>query len=128
MNMRLLVPALLGFTAVSSLLLTGCVVEERHPRRAVVVRTVPPPPPPGEIVIGTEIRVAGPPPPVVKEVIIARPGPHHMWIPGAWVWEGRWVWHKGHWALPPRAGAVWVPHRCEVRGGVHVYIHGGWRF
>lgn len=93
-----------------------------------MVQPVPPPPPPAEIVIGTEVRVVGPPPPVVKEVIIARPGPNYVWVPGNWYWEGRWVWHKGHWAIPPRVGAVWVPHRCEVRGGVHVFIHGGWRF
>ena len=124
--MRNTLAKLLAVTAVSCSLVTGCVVE-RHPRRAVVVHPGGPPPP-AVIVVGTEVNVPAPPPAVIEEVIIARPGPAHVWVPGAWVWHGRWVWEKGRWLLPPRPGAVWVPHRYVPRGGAHFFVHGGWRF
>ena len=126
MNMKILSTALLASAAASSLFLTGCVVEERHPRRAVIVR-------PAVVVatpvIGTEVIVKTAPPRVRTEVVIARPSPAHVWIAGAWVWSSSaWVWEKGRWELPPKPHAVWVPHRYVFRGGVHVYVHGGWRF
>ncbi len=121
MNMRIVSLSLAAVATMSSLFFSGCVVE-RHPRRHVVVYE------PAPVVVGTEVIVQEPPPPPRREVIIARPGPAHVWVPGVWVWQGRWVWEAGHWALPPKAGAVWVPHRYVLRGGVHVYVHGGWRF
>ena len=72
------------------------------------------------------IRIA---PPVPRhEVIITRPGPNHVWVPGYWRWSGReYVWVGGVWQLPPRARAVWVPgHYRRVEGG-HVWIEGHWR-
>jgi len=50
-----------------------------------------------------------------------------VWIPGVWVWHGRWVWETGRWSLPPRRGAVWVPHHYVYRNGVHIWVQGGWR-
>lgn len=72
------------------------------------------------------IRVAPPAP--RHEVIITRPGPNHVWVPGYWRWSGRdYVWVGGVWQLPPRPRAVWVPgHYRRVPGG-HVWIEGHWR-
>ncbi len=72
------------------------------------------------------IRVAPPEP--RHEVIITRPGPNHVWVPGYWRWSGReYAWVGGTWQLPPRPHAAWVPgHYRRVRGG-HVWIEGRWR-
>jgi hypothetical protein len=72
------------------------------------------------------IRVAPPAP--RHEVIITRPGPNHVWVPGYWRWSGReYGWVGGVWQLPPRPHAVWVPgHYRRVRGG-HVWVEGRWR-
>ena len=100
--------ALLAFAGV--LLVSGCVVHER-----VVYRN-----PPQEVVV-TEA-----PPPVVYEAETVAPGPGFIWIGGAWAWHGHWVWEHGRWGRPPHPGAVWRPHHYEYRGGVHVFIRGGW--
>jgi len=110
-----------GLAALGSVVLAGCVVHE-HPRRAVVVReTVVVPAP------GPEVVVAGPPPPVRVEMMPPSPGAVYVWLPGAWVWHGRWIWEAGRWDRPPRPGLRWVPHHYERRGGAHVWIAGGWR-
>lgn len=100
----------------ASFLLASCVYHERG------VYSEPAPP-----AAGTEIVVNdAPPPPVVEEVTIS-PGPEFVWVGGFWVWRGHWVWEHGHWARPPRAGAVWITPRYIYRDGRHIYIHGGWR-
>jgi hypothetical protein len=109
--------------ATGSLLVSGCVTRER-----VVYQQSPPPPqsqPPP--MAGEEIVVTEAPPPVIVEAQTTRPGRNYVWIEGAYIWHGRWVWEHGHWARPPHRGAVWVPHRYENRGGVHVFISGYWR-
>jgi len=103
-----------GFT-----LVTGCVVRER------VVYQPAPTPPPGTV--NPEIVVNQPPPPPIQETVTVSPGPAFVWIGGAWAWHGRWVWERGHWMHPPRAGVVWVPHHYEYRNGVYIFIRGGWR-
>ena len=106
----------------TSLLATGCVVREdvryRPPPRTVVVESAPAE---GEVVVTSE-----PPPPVVETVTLA-PEPGVVWIGGAWFWEGRWIWHAGHWGRPPHRGAVWVGPRHVYRGGHHVWVRGYWR-
>jgi hypothetical protein len=105
--------------ATGALLVSGCVTREQ-----VVYRQAPPPAPAGQ-----EIIVDGPPPPLIVETVtISSPGPDYIWIEGAWVWRGHWVWAHGHWARPPHPGAIWVPHRYAYHNGVHVYIHGYWRY
>jgi len=103
-------------------LASGCVVRER-----VVYRQ-----PPAQVVAtepaGTEVTVTEAPPPPIVETVAVSPGPAFVWIDGVWAWHGRWVWEGGHWAHPPRPGAVWVPHRYEYRNGVHVFVRGGWRY
>jgi hypothetical protein len=120
-----------------SLLATGCVVRERRdyppplppvtyaPPPPVVVPPPPAPAPqvvlaPGEVVVQAE-----PPAPYVEVIPRERPG--FAWVPGEWVWRRGWVWNRGHWERPPRPGANWAKGRYEVRGGVRVYVAGGWR-
>jgi hypothetical protein len=103
-----------------SLLATGCVTRER-----VVYRQAPPPvyvatAPPQEVVV-TEA-----PPPVIVESRTSAPGSGFIWIGGAWVWRGHWVWEHGRWARPPHPGYVWRPHHYEYRNGVHIFVGGGW--
>src|ERR1051326_2690888 len=97
---------------------TGCVVHER--------RVVYAPPPPGAVQ-PAEVVVTAPPPPPPTEVVIPSPGPAYVWVPGAWEWQGRWVWTGGHWILRPHPHAVWVGPRVVVRGRSHVWIRGYWR-
>ena len=69
------------------------------------------------------VRVAPPPPP--REVMIVRPGPRHVWVPGYYRWTGRhYVWTRGYWAMPPRPAAAWVPGYWAPRRGGHVWIAG----
>ena len=106
----------------SALLATGCVVREevryRPPPPGVVVEA---PPAAGEVYVDSE-----PPPPVVESITVA-PAPGFIWVGGAWFWEGRWVWHAGHWGRPPRAGAVWIGPRYAFRDGRRVWVRGYWR-
>jgi hypothetical protein len=101
-----------------SLLLSGCVVRER-----TVYRTAPATYAPAPEQVVTEA-----PPPVIVETQTISPGPAFIWIGGAWVWHGHWVWEHGRWGRPPHPGAVWRPHHYEYRNGVHVFIRGGWNF
>jgi len=110
-------------TCAASLLLTGCVVREvryQNPPPPMVIQQ-PGPPGAGEVIVSSA------PPPPVEETITIAPGPEFVWVPGVWVWEGRWRWHHGYWGRPPRPGAVWVPHHYVYRNGVHVFVRGGWR-
>jgi hypothetical protein len=103
------------------LLLTGCaereqVVYRQHGSRVVFTERA------GEWAVCSEA-----PPATIVETVTVAPGPGFVWIRGLWVWRGHWAWQRGHWVRPPRAGAVWVPHRYVNRGGVHVFTRGGWR-
>lgn len=40
-----------------------------------------------------------------------KPGPDYVFLPGYFFYDGSFVWVKGHWELPPFAGAQWVPYR-----------------
>ena len=76
------------------------------------------------------IRVNLGPPAVRHEVVIATPGPGHVWIPGYWHWKPEvhnYVWIEGRWAKPPHARAVWVAPRYERRHRNWFYIEGHWR-
>jgi len=45
-----------------------------------------------------------------------RPSPRHVWVSEDWRWEGgRYNYHPGYWALPPRGHAHWVPGRWVKR-------------
>ena len=76
------------------------------------------------------IRVNAPPPPIRHEVVVARPGPGYIWVPGYWDWvpaRGSYAWVGGRWAHPPYRHAVWVGPRWVNRGHDRFYIRGHWR-
>lgn len=122
---RVLSLCLLAAVALSA---TGCwrhyVWHRRHHGPVVVT-------PPGPVVVtppAAEIIVETEPPPPRVEVRPPCPVVGHVWTAGYWNWVGgKHVWVAGRWVPPPRAGAVWVPHRWDrgPRGWRH--IPGHWR-
>ena len=74
------------------------------------------------------VLVTTPPPPLIREYIVERPSPYHVWIGGSWSWRlGKHVWIGGRWDLPPRANVAWVEPRWERRGSGYVYVEGYWQ-
>ena len=72
----------------------------------------------------------GAPPPVRAEVVVGRPGPYYVWVPGYWDWRPgyhEYVWVAGAWVRPPRAGAIWIAPRYERRHHRWTYYRGHWR-
>jgi hypothetical protein len=66
-----------------------------------------------------------------ETVVITRgpaPSPRHVWVDEDWVErDGRYVWHGGYWAAPPRVGVVYVPgHWRDTRHG-SIWVAGHWR-
>jgi hypothetical protein len=73
------------------------------------------------------VRIGPPPPP--REVIVMRPSPRHVWIPGYYEYRrDRYHWRHGYWAMPPRPRAVWMPGYWAPRRHGHVWISGYWRY
>ena len=69
----------------------------------------------------------GPPPPR-REVMIRRPGPRYVWVPGYYRWSaGRYAWSRGYWVVPPRGRAAWVPGHWAPRRGGYGWNGGYWR-
>lgn len=69
----------------------------------------------------------GPPAPA-REVVVVRPSPRHVWVPGYYRWHGgRYAWASGYWAVPPRPRAVWVPGYWAHQPRGYVWIGGYWR-
>jgi len=72
------------------------------------------------------VRV-GPPAPM-REVIVARPTPRHVWIPGYYRWSGvNYAWVPGYWTVPPRTRTVWVPGYWAHQRAGYVWMPGYWR-
>lgn len=68
------------------------------------------------------------PPPRVREVVIVRPSPQHVWQPGYHHWNGSsYVWTSGSWVTPPRPRAHWVPGRWNHQRQGYVWVEGRWR-
>ena len=68
------------------------------------------------------------PPPRAREVVVVRPGPRHVWVPGYYRYSGaRYVWAPGYWAIPPRHRTAWVAGYWAHRPGGYVWIAGYWR-
>jgi hypothetical protein len=120
MNLSKLKPVALFLAG--PLLLAGCVV-----RGTVGYQSPPPVSVDASVGVGGEVVVDSAPPPLIAEQMTVAPGPDYLWIGGGWVWNGRWVWDRGHWGHRPRAGAVWMPHHYVYRNGRHVFVRGGWR-
>ena len=74
------------------------------------------------------VYVAVAPPAARVEVRVAAPSARHLWIGGHHRWNGTaHVWVPGRWAVPPRAGVVWVePHWVHHRNGWYL-VEGRWR-
>jgi len=72
--------------------------------------------------------VAAPPPPPRYGAVGYAQGPGFVWVDGFWDWRGgNWFWAGGSWQRPPRAGAVWVPHRWVPAGRGYRLVRGHWR-
>jgi hypothetical protein len=73
------------------------------------------------------IVVTQAPPAPQAENVPARPGSDYVWVAGYWSWRNnRYEWVAGHWAIPPRAGATWVPPRWDPEGGSYRFYEGYW--
>src|SRR5437899_810995 len=112
MNKRFVMAAILVCGMLG--LATGCVERTVYVQRA--------PNEPDGAVLVTEAPPAPPP-----EVIVVRPGPAFVWVPGWWTWRGRWVWTGGHWVIGPHPRAVWVPGHWHKQGSGYVWARGYWR-
>jgi len=76
------------------------------------------------------VQVYGPPPPLRHEIVIARPGPAYVWVPGYWDWRPvrhHYVWVSGVWLRPPHRHAVWVGPRVVYNHHHRYYYRGHWR-
>ncbi len=79
-----------------------------------------------EVYVGFGPRFGPPPPP--RRVMVVRPGPRHVWVPGYYRWNrGRYLWVNGYWTIPPRPHAVWAPGYWAPRRTGYVWISGYWR-
>jgi hypothetical protein len=67
------------------------------------------------------------PPPIVVEQRPSPPSGVHIWIDGYWNWNGRYVWERGRWAVPPHEHAVWVAPRNESHEKAYRYAPGHWK-
>ena len=80
----------------------------------------------GEANAAVFVRFGPPAPP--REVVVVRPGPRHVWVPGYYGWNrGRYHWVNGYWAMPPRHRAAWVPGYWTPQRGGYVWVPGYWR-
>jgi hypothetical protein len=72
------------------------------------------------------IRIGPPRPP--REVVVVRPGPNYVWIPGYYRWSGeRYIWVAGRREMPPRPHAHWVPGHWHHHHRGYVWVEGYWR-
>lgn len=75
----------------------------------------------------SSIVVMQAPPTVQQEVPSPRPSSNHVWQAGYWTWRNsRYEWMAGHWEVPPRYGAVWVPPRWQPEGTSWRFYEGYW--
>jgi len=76
---------------------------------------------------GSSIVVMQAPPAAQQEVPSPRPSSSHTWLPGYWTWKNnQYQWMAGHWEVPPRAGAVFVPPRWQPEGSSWRFYEGYW--
>jgi len=62
-------------------------------------------------------------------VVVKSPAPssHHVWVAEEWTPRGgKYVYHAGYWALPPRNYSVWVAGRWRARSGGYYWKPGYW--
>ena len=68
-----------------------------------------------------EMMAPGSPPPPPPEIIIVAPSPAHVWIPGYWNWQNRWIWIPGQWAQPPRPYDDWMEYQWRHHDNAERY-------
>ena len=70
-----------------------------------------------------------PPPKDQKDRKPAAPGSQALWwfIPGHWVWRGKYEWVQGHWRPRPHPGDIWISGKWVRQGSVYVWQGGHWR-
>jgi hypothetical protein len=67
------------------------------------------------------------PPALQTEVVLARPSPDHVWIPGYWTWrDSRYEWMAGHWEVPPHSSSTWIAPHYEPENGGYRFYEGYW--
>lgn len=67
--------------------------------------------------------------PAPRREVVSRPPATAgaVWVNGYWELRGnRWVWVTGRWRVPSQRGVRIRAPRLDVRGGVRVYLPGGW--
>ena len=72
----------------------------------------------------------GAPPPCRREIIVAPPYKHSVWVPGHWVFDphvNNYLWVPGSWHRPPHRQAVWVTPSYTPSVHGHIYVGGYWR-
>ena len=69
------------------------------------------------------------PPLSQQEIIRQAPSAMHVWRPGYWNWQNRWIWIPGQWSQLPRPNAEWMEHRWHRHedGERYRMEHGEWR-
>jgi len=66
-------------------------------------------------------------PPIPHEVVVARPGPAYVWVPGYQAWRGgAYVFVPGHWVVPPAPYHVWVAGRWVSSPRGWYWVPGHW--
>ena len=78
--------------------------------------------------VGIHIQV-GPPEPR-QEVIIERPYPEAIWVPGYYIYDPApaiYVWKPGRWQRPPHHGARWIEPEWKHEKGEYHFHHGRWK-
>jgi len=66
-----------------------------------------------------------------RTVVVARPvrpSARHVWVSEEWAPSGRtYVYQEGHWAEPPRPGAIWIAGTWRHHHRGYIWIPGHWR-
>jgi hypothetical protein len=91
----------------------------------------PPPPAPTPPIVEPAAPTPAPqqePPPPKVEVVVAPPAVvGAVWVPGHWVFVANtWQWVPGRWQIPPSQGGRYRIPEIRVRGGIRIYLPGGW--
>lgn len=128
--------ALLMSTAIASVavLLAGSGCSHRpvviQTPSTIIIQTPAPAPAvaPAPVPIPAVVVMKDAPPPPRFEQTPPRPSSESVWISGYWFWrEGQLEWISGHWDVPPRVGATWIPPRWEKQGDSYVFTQGYWQ-
>jgi hypothetical protein len=86
------------------------------------------PPPQAQQPLQPEIQYLPPPPETIETgPSVQAPTVTSFYVPGSWVWRGRYVWRPGFW-IEYRPGWVWVPAHFRWTPVGYVYVDGYWDY